>query len=194
MNENDILFNVITLGDSGVGKTSILKRYAYGSFDEKNLPTIGIGFTFKEVKLKDGTTIKLKLVDTSGQERFNSISKSYFRKAESVLFVFSYDNKNSLEHIEEWFKRFEETGNILDIPLFLLGNKCDIHNKVIDDKLIEDFKNRIGIEDYFKTSAKENIGINDVFSRLAEKIHKSKKGIKRKTHGNKKGRTKKECC
>ncbi len=80
---------------------------------------------------------------------------------------------------------------------FLLGNKCDIQNKVIDDKLIEDFKNRIGIEDYFKTSAKENIGINDVFSRLAEKIHKSKKGIKRKTKGNKmliKGRKKNGCC
>ena len=175
MNENDKLFNVITLGDSGVGKTSILKRYAYNTFDEKILPTIGIGFIFKEVKLKEGGTIKLKLVDTSGQERYNSISQSYLKNADSVLFIFSFDNIKSLEHIEEWFKRFDEGGNKLNVPFFLLGNKCDVDNKEINDQLIEDLKNRVGIKDYAYTSAKENIGIEEVFSLLAEKIHKSNK-------------------
>ena len=175
MNKNDNLFNIITLGDCGVGKTSILKKFAYDTFDEKSLSTIGIGFSFKEVELKDGTKIQLKLVDTSGQEKYKSLAKSYYKNAKAVIFVFSYDNKQSFEHIEEWFNNFKENRDKEDICMFLIGNKCDVENKVIEDDLIENLKNIIGIKDYLETSAKKNINIEELFSQIAEKIYISKK-------------------
>ncbi len=200
MNENDNKVNIITLGDSKVGKTSILRRYAQGIFDEENLPTIGFSFCFKDVMLKNGTKIKLKLIDTAGQEKFKSIARSYYKNANGILFVFSYDDKNSFDHIEEWLNDFKENGSNSkeDIPIFLVGNKCDLDNKLIDDKLIEGLKKRIEIQNFKKTSAKDNLGINELFDELVEKmfINNKKSSGKnqkiKKLEGNKKKQ--KQCC
>ena len=80
MSKNEIMFKVITLGDSGVGKISIIKRYANNIFYENVLSTVGVGFAFKEVELSNKKKIKLKLIDTAGQEKFKSLAKSYFIK------------------------------------------------------------------------------------------------------------------
>ena len=87
--KESLQFKIITLGDCGVGKKSIIKRYVYKNFDENQLTTIGISFSFKEVILKDGTKISLKFINTGGQEKYRALSKSYFKNAKGVLFIFS---------------------------------------------------------------------------------------------------------
>ena len=166
-------FKVITLGDSGVGKTAIIKRFESDTFTIEDLVTMGIAFSFKEVTLKNRKKIRLKIIDTAGQEKYRAISKSYYKNAQGVLFVFSYDKKESFDNIEGWLNSFKEQVNDKGIPLFLVGNKYDIKDekKVIEEDLIEDLKNRIGIKDYKNTSAKDNIGINELFNELAEKMY-----------------------
>ena len=174
MTNTDGFFKIITLGDSSVGKTSIIKRYTNNIFEEETLPTVGIGFSFKEVTLENGTKIKIKLIDTAGQEKYNSLSKSYYKNAEGVLFVFAYDNKDSFDHVEKWLESFKKNCDKEDIPFFLVGNKIDLEKKKVDDKSIDDLKNRINIKDFIQTSAKENKGIEDLFSQLSKKLYEYK--------------------
>ena len=175
MTGTDGLFKIITLGDTAVGKTSIIKRFTNDTFEEDNLSTVGIGFSFKEVLLKNGTKIKVKLIDTAGQEKYNSLAKSYYKNAEGVLFVFAYDNKDSFDHVEIWLDSFKKNGGKEDIPFFLVGNKIDlVEKKKVDDKSIDDLKNRINIKDFIQTSAKENKGIEDLFYKLSEKLYEYK--------------------
>ena len=176
MEESEQIFKVITLGDSGVGKTSIITRYTSGTFKEHRLSTAGSVFHFKDVVLKDGTKIKLKLIDTAGQEKYRAMAKSYYKNAQGILLIFSYDSKKSFDHMEKWLESFKD--NVSDqegIPLFLIGNKCDVENKEIKDDLIEDLKKRTNIQDYIKVSAKSNIGIDELFDSLAEKMFKQNK-------------------
>ena len=176
MEESEQIFKVITLGDSGVGKTSIITRYTSGTFKEHRLSTAGSVFHFKDVVLKDGTKIKLKLIDTAGQEKYRAMAKSYYKNAQGILLIFAYDSKKSFDHMEKWLESFKD--NVSDqegIPLFLIGNKCDVENKEIKDDLIEDLKKRTNIQDYIKVSAKSNIGIDELFDSLAEKMFKQNK-------------------
>ena len=180
-------FKIIFLGDSGVGKSSIIMRYIHNTFSDNHISTVGVGFSYKEVTVKDGTKIQLKLIDTAGQEKYKSISKSYYKNAEGVLFIFAYDDKKSFDDIEDWLDSFKENSDKKeDIPIILIGNKYDVENKQIKDSSIEDLKNRIGITDFIKTSAKANIGIEDLFTELAEKVYNQNK----KYIGKKKKQTK----
>ena len=177
MSKNEIIFKVITLGDSGVGKTSIIRRYANNIFDESILSTVGIGFVFKDLELQNKKKIKLKLIDTAGQEKFRSLAKSYFKNTEGVLFVYSFDIPESFENLKEWIKLFKENHNGKDdIPMLLIGNKSDleegdeeekIKNKKMVDQFLEEYKDL----KYYKTSAKDNISINELFQDLTEKMY-----------------------
>ena len=176
MEENEQIFKVITLGDSGVGKTSIITRFTSDTFKEHPISNSGNVFYFKDVVLKDGTKIKLKLIDTAGQEKYRAMAKSYYKNAQGILFVFAYDNKKSFDHMEKWLESYKD--NVSDqegIPLFLIGNKCDVENKEIKDDLIEGLKKRTNIQDYIKVSAKSNIGIDELFNSLSEKMFKQNK-------------------
>ena len=173
---NDILYRIIALGDSGVGKTSILRRFAQGTFDEECLSTIGISFSFKEVKVKDGANIKIKCIDTAGQEKYRALGKNYYKNAEGILFVFSLDNEESFNHIEEWIQLFNDNGgDIKDKPTFLIGNKSDIIQRKIEQKSIEDLKNKIKFKHYKEISAKSNLGIEDLFKELTELMYEKNK-------------------
>ena len=170
-NEETIIFKIITLGESGVGKTSIIKRYVHNIFDTDCLSTIGINFSFKEVERK-GKKIQLKFYDTAGQEKYRSLTKSYYKNAEGVLFVFSLDNQNTFEKIKDWVDSFIQNQNGKDnIPRYLIGNKCDLERK-IDEESIEDLKNKLNIKKYFETSAKESIKINEVIEELTDDLYK----------------------
>ena len=128
---------VIILGESGVGKSSIIKRFIYNKFEDNALSTIGIDFSFKEIILENNATIKLKIMDTSGQEKFRALSKSYYKNADGVFFVFALNNMDSFKRLEEWIKTFNENYiSNQDIPKFLVGNKNDLSYKEIDQILI----------------------------------------------------------
>jgi small GTP-binding protein len=174
MSKNEIMFKVITLGDSGVGKTSIIRRYANNIFDENVLSTVGVGFAFKEVELSNKKKIKLKLIDTAGQEKFKSLAKSYFKNVDGVLFVYSFEILESFQNLKEWIKLFNSNHYGKNgIPMFLVGNKSDLEEKddvENNEKLVKEFLNEYKDLKYYKTSAKKDISINELFKELAEKI------------------------
>ena len=165
---------IITLGETGVGKTSILKRYVYNSFEEDTISTIGLNFGIKEIILKDNTKIKLSLIDTAGQERYRSLSTTYFKNADAVLYVFSLDKKGSYEKIKEWKKMFKQMKKDEGVPAFLIRNKCDLDELNINevDKFneedINDFLERNNFLKYITTSAKDNTNIDKVFQEISE--------------------------
>ena len=176
MSELDIVasFKIIIIGNSGVGKTSILERFILDKFDESLLSTIGINFSEKVILLENGKKIKLKLYDTAGQEKFNSISRSYFRNADGVLFVYAVNDLNSFQNIKNWIELFMENHNgKKNIPLYLIENKNDLDRKV-EEYLIDEFLNEYKFE-FKSTSAKLNDGntINELFQELSELLYKS---------------------
>ena len=163
-------FKIITLGNSGVGKTSIIRRFTIDSFVSNTTMTIGFEFLNKQVTLKNNKIIQLRIIDTGGQERFRSISKSYFKNADGVLFVFDLNNKDTFIEIKSWIELFKENHNgNEEIPQFLVGNKCDLVNKVKEDE-IENFATDNNLK-YKATSAKENILISELFQEIGEELY-----------------------
>ena len=197
--ENNIVFIIITLGNSGVGKSSIINRYVNQSFDEKSLSTIGLNFSFKEVTLKNKRKIQLKLIDTGGQEKYRAISKSYFRNSDVVLFVFSLNDEKSYNDMTEWIQLFKENHNGKEgIQNYLIGNKSDLERKV-DQNIIAEFAKNNNLY-YIETSAKENISIDELFEDIAEKLYEDyvKSGRENKAQNNiriaKQKKRSKKCC
>ena len=192
--EDIIEYKIITLGDSGVGKTAIFLRYAENKFYEDIISTIGMSFLDKIIT-KNGIKIKLKLVDTAGQERFRSIVKAYYKNADGVLFVFSLNDPQTFENIENWIKDFEQNVAKQDIPKFLVGNKNDLENN-IGKEILDDFINKNNVLKYISTSAKNNTNIKELFEEMVEYLYKSndKTGPQniKKLQTNKK--KKKNCC
>jgi len=165
-------FKIISLGDSGVGKSSIFRRYTENKFDEDTMSTIGLAFADKELTLKNKEKVKLKLVDTGGQERYKALTKNYYKNANGVLFVFSHNDKESFDHIIEWVTLFDENCNKAEIPKFLIGNKNDL-KKFDEQENFDGFIKEHNILRYISTSAKDNINIKEIFRDMAEIINQT---------------------
>ena len=170
--ENNFVYKIITIGDSGVGKTSIIRKYLYNIFEQSTINTIGLNFSFKEIVLKNKTKIKLKILDTAGQEKYNSLTKTYYKNADAVLFVFDINNKKSFDSIINWIDLFNENHNgKKGIPAYLIGNKCDLEKKV-EKESIDKFIKETGFE-YREMSAyaDEDNKFSAIFQEIAEKIY-----------------------
>ena len=176
--ENDILvFRIITVGDHTVGKTSIIRRLVYNSFNENTLSTIGMNTALYEVTLKNNKKIRLIIVDTAGQEKYKSLGKKYFTNADGILFVFAHNNVESFENIEGWIQVFEDNkSSSLDIPKYLVGNKNDLELNV-DANLIDEFLKKNKNFKYKSTSAKneEDNQIKELFQELGETLYEENK-------------------
>ena len=172
--KNTITLQIVTMGNAGVGKSSIIKRYITGIFDNNSLSTIGVEFATKEITVKDGTKINLKLMDTGGQELYRSLSKSYFKNSNGVLFVFALNNEQSFTDISEWINYFNDNCFRKDsVPKYLIGNKCDLDSNV-NEASINEVANNNDMK-YFQTSAKDKININNVFEEMGEKLYEEYK-------------------
>ena len=173
-NDAELEYKIITLGNSGVGKTSIINRFVDGIFNPDQLPTFGSAFTFKEIKVSKNKNkiIKLNLIDTSGQEQYRALSVSYFRNVDVVLFVFSLDLKSSFEQMQDWINTFNKNNSGTYVKkMYLIGNKNDLPQSV-DQNEINEFatKNKLP---YKSTSAKdlENNNINELFQEIGEDLY-----------------------
>ena len=177
--EKELTFSIIQIGDSGVGKTSIFRRYVYNTFEDNTMSTIGLQFSFKDVTLDNNITLKLKLLDTAGQEKYKSLSKSFFRNAHAALFVFALNRMETFQHITEWVELFKENHDRVDkIPKYLIGNKSDlIKSREVDQKLIDDLENQLGFK-YFPTSALNNYNIDALFKDIANTLYQAYKDDK----------------
>ena len=166
--KNNLEYKIITLGDSSVGKTSIINRFINDTFDEELTPTLGIKHTFKTLEINN-TKVKLSVIDTNGQEKYRSLSVSYFRHADVVLFIFNLNEPLSFNNIQEWINVFNDNNNNKKVILkYLIGSKSDLEQRV-EQNLIDEFANNNNML-YMATSAKTNNQIKELFQKIGEDI------------------------
>ena len=166
----ELKFKILIIGDSAVGKTSLLLKYVDNFFPETHMATIGVEYKTKNIETSKYKVI-LHLWDTAGQERFKSITKSFFNNANGIVFVYDITNKESFDGVKNWIKDAEPYGKFESI---LCGNKIDLDKKreVKIDTLKEyGLKKKIEV---FETSAKTGAKVNESFEKLVDLIIKSK--------------------
>ena len=150
---------LLIIGDSTVGKTSILSRFANGIFNSNYLATVGLD-SFTKDEIIDDKTIRIKIWDTAGQERYKSLTKGFFRNAEGVMLVYDVTNSETYENLKFWLQSIKNntSPDMGEIPIILIGNKIDCEDREVKVEEAENFWKEQGYP-YFETSAKtgENI-------------------------------------
>ncbi|XP_067939250.1 ras-related protein Rab-10-like [Watersipora subatra] len=164
----DLLFKLLLIGDSGVGKTALLFRFSDDAFNTTFISTIGIDFKIKTVEM-NGKKIKLQIWDTAGQERFHTITTSYYRGAMGIMLVYDVTNQRSFENISKWLHNIDEHANE-DVEKMLLGNKCDMEEKrqISTERAMMVAKQHTIT--FLETSAKTNVNVEEAFMKLAGTI------------------------
>ena len=191
-------FKILTIGESGVGKTCVLRRFVENKFLKNHLATIGIDFKTRVINL-NGLTIKLKIWDTAGQERFRNITNQYYKGADGILLVYDVTDEESYNKIRDWMDQITSNTDNEDIGLVLLGNKCDMEPRAVTEEMGKEMAKELNIN-YYETSALTGQGINEAFEGLTKDIMKRKKLNLEGTGGvelNKKNEKKKkngDCC
>ena len=174
-------YKVLIIGNSSVGKTSLLLRHVEGKFTEEVAGTIGVDYR-ANTYMRDGQRHDLQIWDTAGQDRFHNVTRAYYRDANAALLVFDLSNHASFDAIERWHKQLLiQIGEITasKIILILVGNKCDKPHRAVTLNEIQELATRLKITSYVETSAKKGTRVDEVFQQLLEKLiaHKSE-GIK----------------
>jgi len=162
----------LVIGDSSVGKSSLLLRFTENSFSSNFLATIGVDFKLKPINVGD-VSVKLQIWDTAGQERFRNITRSYYRGAHGIMIVYDVTNETSFKNVDFWLKEVNKYA-APTVYKILIANKCDL----IEDRVIsvEDGKNlaeSLNME-FMETSAKDSINVNDAFRKMGETLLKKK--------------------
>ena len=169
--QKKFILKVILLGDSSVGKTSMLLSYTDNYFPESHLATIGIEYKVKEI-VTDKYNISLQIWDTAGQERFRSITKSFFRNTNGIIFVYDVTCRKSFKNVKEWIKDSELHDNGFD--KILCGNKIDLKEKrEVNFDELEEFGMKKKIE-VMEISARERINIDEAFQKIINLILSNK--------------------
>ncbi len=164
----DYLFKVVLVGDAEVGKTSLTTRFAYGTFTDQYISTLGVDFVVKTLSL-NGQTVKLQVWDTAGQERYAGIRPIYYRGAKGAVSVFDLTRHQSFVNVEKWFEQIQRYAGD-DIPVVLVGNKLDLaESREVTQSDIDQLIEEKGII-YFETSAKVDQGVNETFRKISELI------------------------
>ncbi|KAF4371678.1 ras-related protein Rab7 [Cannabis sativa] len=162
------LLKVIVLGDSGVGKTSLMNQYVYKKFSQQYKPTIGADFMTKELQLDD-KLVTLQIWDTAGQERFQSLGSAFYRGADCCVLVFDINILRTFETLHNWHDEFLKQADPTRpeiFPFVLVGNKVDLdggHSRMVSEKKAREWCASKGNIPYFETSAKEDYNLDDVF-------------------------------
>ena len=171
MSKMDLHYKLLFLGESDVGKTSLLLRYTDGVF-ENSLPTVGIDVKYKYLTY-DNKKIRLDIWDTAGQERFRGIAQNYFRGANGIIFVFDITNKESFNKLRVWLSDVKPKINPGTV-MVVAENKIDLEVKrEVSKDLIEEFKEKNEI-DIFSTSAKSGEGVSEMIGNLVGKLYNNK--------------------
>ena len=168
--ENDfIVFKIIFLGESGVGKTSILTRYFNNNFDTNSKSTIGVD-TFQNIKITKETKIHYCYWDTAGQDRFKSIISSYYQNVDGVVIVYDVTDKKTFDSIDYWYNIVKEN----DPVVFIVGNKCESNNREISKDLEKDIMEKYKCF-FIEVSAKSGDKIIELFNNIQKNVFFKKK-------------------
>ena len=190
----ELLYKILLLGDSSVGKTCFLMRYTDNTYQEIHMSTIGIDNKFKDVELEDGKKVKIQIWDTAGQDRFRSITRNYYKGANGIVLIFDVTNKKSYENVKNWVKQIKEEVSSR-VTIILVANKIDdVNHRIVTKEEGEKIANECGLM-FFECSAKTGENIEHAFNELVKKTVEnyskvSQGGEKLK----KKNNSKKGCC
>uniref|UniRef100_A0A5B7A537 Putative ras-related protein RABA6b n=1 Tax=Davidia involucrata TaxID=16924 RepID=A0A5B7A537_DAVIN len=180
--ECDYLFKTVLIGDSAVGKSNLLSRFARDEFHLDSKPTIGVEFAYRNIKVGD-KLIKAQIWDTAGQERFRAITSSYYRGALGALLVYDITRRATFENLKKWLYELRQFGSP-EMVVVLVGNKSDLgHSREVG---VEDGRSIAQLEGlcFMETSAKENLNVEEAFREMITKIHQvmSQKALEAKVN------------
>ena len=187
---------LLIIGDSTVGKTSILTKYSSKTFNENYLATVGLDFFTKD-EVIDNKIIRVKIWDTAGQERYKSLTRCFFQKAQGVMIVYDVNSEKSYNNLKFWIESLKS--NLYEdfdkVPIILIGNKIDIPKRKIDKEIAKDFAKSNGCE-YFETSAKTGEGVDNAIRELVKQVMNMGEGKfgKDNLKLNKNESTGRKCC
>ncbi|VEU19310.1 DEKNAAC100056 [Brettanomyces naardenensis] len=162
-------FKLVLLGESAVGKSSIVQRFVKDSFSDFRESTIGAAFLTQTVDLDANTTVKFEIWDTAGQERYRSLASIYYRNAQAALVVYDITQESSLDKAKYWIKELQKQarGGII---IALVGNKTDLEQeRKVSSEEAESFAKGLGLL-YFEVSAKSGTGVRECFKQIALKM------------------------
>ena len=169
-NSKELEIKICLLGDVSVGKTSIASRFCKNSFNENYINTIGGAYQQQNIVLNNGAKIKLHIWDTSGQDRFRSMTNLYYRDAQVAILTYDVTNESSLESLNYWLNELNDKVEIDNMLLCLAGNKNDVDPS---EKRIPTSKGKAFAEEhnmiFFETSAKNGTGVKELFQAIATK-------------------------
>ena len=193
--QKELLYKILLLGDSSVGKTCFLMRYSDNTFQEIHMSTIGLDYKLKNVQLDDGNIVKIQIWDTAGQDRFRSITKNYYKGAHGIILIYDITSRKTYENIKNWVTQIKE--EVSDkVNIILVGNKIDDEkNRKVSTEEGEKLAKEIGF-DFYETSAKTGINIDSTFNDLVKKTVESfsKTNVKGDKLNTKKAGSKRGCC
>ena len=164
---------IVLLGDPAVGKSSIGQMFCSDKFEDKYKTTIGGAYLQKEVKLKNGDTLKLHIWDTGGQEKFRSLAGLYYKDAVAAILVYDLTNPETLDSLDYWVNELNQNVDNNNFMISVAGNKSDLPN---EDKKItynqgKNFCKEKDISIFYETSAKTGVGVKELFTSLAQKVY-----------------------
>jgi Ras-related protein Rab-1A len=160
---------LLIIGNSTVGKTSILSKYASKMFNENYIATVGLDFFTKDETI-DNKIIRIKIWDTAGQERYKALTKCFFQKAQGVMVVFDVTNQKSFDDLKFWLDTIKT--HIYDddyVPIVIIGNKIDLQKRVVPKKDAIDFAEKNNYH-YYETSAKTGDGVDNAIKELVKSV------------------------
>ncbi|KAK9414633.1 hypothetical protein SUNI508_11071 [Seiridium unicorne] len=164
----DYLFKLLLIGDSGVGKSCLLLRFADDTYTESYISTIGVDFKIRTIEL-DGKTVKLQIWDTAGQERFRTITSSYYRGAHGICVVYDVTDMDSFNNVKQWLQEIDRYATE-GVNKLLVGNKSDMSDKkVVEYTVAKEFADSLGIP-FLETSAKNASNVEQAFLTMARQI------------------------
>ena len=193
MEKKEVLYKILLLGDSSVGKTCFLMRYTDNTFQEIHMSTIGLDYKLKNVQLDDGKIVKIQIWDTAGQDRFRSITKNYYKGAHGIILIYDITNKKSFENVRNWINQIKEEVSE-KVSIILVGNKIDDEeHRVVPTVEGEKLSKELGLM-FFECSAKSGINIDSTFNELVKKTVANYTKVNKGDHLRKGKNGKKGCC
>ncbi|XP_055493230.1 ras-related protein Rab-38b [Leucoraja erinacea] len=182
--QTEHLYKILVVGDLGVGKTSIIKRYVHQNFSQHYRATIGVDFALKVIHWDSDTVVRLQLWDIAGQERFGNMTRVYYREAIGAFIVFDVTRASTFEAVSKWKDDLDSKltlPNGKPVSVVLLANKCDQEGEFLSANpgKMEQFCKDHGFISCFETSAKENVNIEEAARCLVKHIIASENDLAR---------------
>ena len=169
-NDVDYLFKILIIGNSGVGKSCLLLRFAENMFSDNYISTIGVDFKIRKMEL-DGKSVKLQIWDTAGQDRFRTIIKSYYRGSNGIIVVYDITDRDTFEQVQYWMGEIDAHASP-DVCRILVGNKSDLSDsRVVTQEEGAALARQYGIP-FIETSAKDSSHVEDMFITMAKTLKK----------------------